>query len=69
MKILIELTIPDSDVAIAQENGPGPNQDLGEWIVAHFDAEARSYFTESLEFDYSIRRLSTEEIYTYLHLE
>lgn len=67
MKILMELEIPDSDVATAQENGPGPDQDLAEWVVSHLNAEIRSYFTENLEFNYTLRKLSTEELYTYLH--
>jgi hypothetical protein len=67
LKIYFELTIPDDQVAIAQENGPGPNQDLTEWIVQYFDAEARPYFTDNLDFEYSLRIPHPQEIYTYLH--
>ena len=50
MEIMLKLTIPDEDVAIAQENGPGPHQDVAEWICAHFMSESRFYFESNLEF-------------------
>lgn len=59
MKIILECTIPESDVAIAKQNGPGDVYELDEWIVNHLNAETRSYFKDDLGFEFTIKVLDS----------
>lgn len=61
MKFFLECTIPDEDVPTAQANGPGEYNELVEWIISHFDAEARYYFFQELGFEMTIKQVSTLE--------